>query len=255
MTHLLTVDDTSFRRHVLAARLPVVACFTSAECVASRELRRTLESLAPVYARRLGFVEADCEHATVAGQFGVGATPTLLVFRDGDEVLRSVGFLPEPLLRLLLDDAAKATGERTRVWAPTEERFEDAVVLPLLETMGYEYTRQHQIVNWPRGARNGRIDVLVHDRRGLLTLVESKRALRSNSDLHQAAQQAERYARAMRLNSFLVAAPVGVWVYALRSKHATPEHAFSWLDLQTESARLQGMLEGLREMDVREVPV
>ncbi|MBC8160123.1 MAG: hypothetical protein H7Z42_02805 [Roseiflexaceae bacterium] len=252
MPTLIFADDTTFRQRVLASPLPVLACFTAEGCTASQALRLLLQGLAPRYIGQLTFVETDAG-ASVAEQFGVAATPSLLVFRHGDEVLRSVGFLPAPLLELLCADAAQASGEYSRQWAPLEERFEQAALLPLLDGLGLRYQRQHQIINWPKSARSGRIDLLVHDEGGLVTLIESKRGLRSETDLRAAVRQAHSYARAMQTASFVVAAPAGLWVYASHGERALLEQAFSWLDLEQGVAPFGELLMWLRARSLHAV--
>ena len=245
MSILLAVDDTTFRRCVLAAPLPVLVCFHAPGCVASAALLPMLGQLAPRYAGRLMFAEIDAD-ANVAEQYGVAVSPSLLVFRYGNEVLRSPGFLPARLLALLCDDAVEADTDYPRLWTPLEERFEEAALLPLLDTLELRYERQHQIVNWPKSARSGRIDLLVHDAAGLVTVIESKRALRGEIDLRAAARQAHSYARAMGTRSFVVAAPAGMWVYACHGAHALLDHAFTWLDLHDSVEPLADALHALR---------
>ena len=246
MTTLLAVDDLSFRRHVLGATLPTVVCFRAPGCAASQALRPMLRRLAARYAGRLVVAEIDGSRAQVADQFGVTATPTLLVFRYGNEVLRSVGFLPEGLLTLLFDDALDADSDFPRLWVPIEERFEDAAIVPLLDALGLAYERQVACPTRPGAAARGRIDVLVRDATGALTLLENKRVLRSNADLRAATVQGSGYARAARLPSFVVAAPVGLWVYALHGAHALLDREFSWADLHTTPVALRETLLALR---------
>lgn len=230
---------------MLAAPLPVFVCFHASGCVASAALLTTLGQIAPRYAGKLAFAEISAD-ASVAEQYGVAVSPSLLVFRHGNEVLRSPGFLPARLLALLCDDAVETDADVSRLWTPLEERFEEAALLPLLDTLDLQYERQHQIVNWPRSARRGRIDLLVHDAAGLLTVIESKRALRGEVDLCAAARQAHSYARAMGTPSFVVAAPAGVWVYGCHGAHALLDRAFTWLDLHDSAAPLADALHALR---------
>ena len=230
MSTLYTATDTTFRTLVLRAALPALVCFYEPECAAAAALHPLLARLALAYNQRLAVAEVSSTER-IGEQFGVTASPTVLVFRHGNEVLRSTGFLPEPLLRLLAEDALTADGEYSRLWSPLEDCFEKAVLLPLIDALGFAAERQHRILNWPGNTRNGRIDLLVHDQHGLITLIESKRALRSLGDLRAAAKQAQGYARAMHLPSFVVAAPLGLWVYALHGAQAVEAAVFSWIEL------------------------
>jgi hypothetical protein len=101
-------------------------------------------------------------------------------------------------------------------WRPLEATLEDKVLLPLLDAAGV-YT-QRQVMVTPPGSgasRRGRIDLLLfeHPAAEPFSLIETKRLLGSERDLQAAVQQANAYAQARWLASFLVAAPSGLWVY------------------------------------------
>jgi putative thioredoxin len=51
-------------------------------------------------------VDVD-EHPELAAQFGIRAMPTVLAFRNGDQVSGFKGALPEGQLRKFLDDIPK----------------------------------------------------------------------------------------------------------------------------------------------------
>lgn len=244
MPNMLTADETTFRSRVLRAPLPALVCFSAPGCPATQAMRPALERQAARMGGLLAVVDAPDAQA-IAEQYGVASSPTLLAFRHGAEVLRSVGFLPEPLLALLCDDAARARGESSRLWMPLEDTFEDVALLPLLDALELGYTRQQRCVNWP-SARGGRIDVLIHDERGAVSLVESKRIIRSPAELAKAAQQAHSYARAMGLPSFVVAAPGGLWVYALRGQSAALYRSLSWIELEADAQPLRETLFALQ---------
>lgn len=98
-----------------------------------------------------------------------------------------------------------------------EYEFEDHIIVPLLVRWNVQYRRQVTCQIRKRGQiYMGRIDFLVHteDNSTLLTLFENKRHIRSDIDRELAARQANEYARARRLRSFVIAAPEGLWVYS-----------------------------------------
>ena len=71
-----------------------------------------VEALGRSHAGRLKVVKLDIDAApAIAQRYGVMSIPTLLLLRDGQEVDRAIGALPEPALRAWLDDklAAAAT--------------------------------------------------------------------------------------------------------------------------------------------------
>jgi thioredoxin 1 len=244
-TALLSVTESNFGRSVLNSALPVVALFGSRACPASRALRPLLNELASVYAGTIRFATINAEQSPlIAEQFGFQITPTLIVVQHGEIATRVVGFVAPELLRLLCDQVASGTLPLEPFWSPVEATFEDVVVVPLLEAWGFTYLRQAAC---PTPAR-GRIDFLVYDQPDApaLTLFENKRQLASAQALAQAAAQAHRYARALNIASFVVAAPAGLWIYAATAKAPVAVRRVTSLELQQQIDDVPRMLRGLR---------
>ncbi|MET9345281.1 thioredoxin family protein [Streptomyces termitum] len=98
-------SDAAFAADVLEAGVPVLVKFTAAWCGPCRQLTPVLAALAAEEAGRLRVVEIDVDRnpeATV--RHGVLATPTLMVFRDGEPVRSMVGARPKRRLREELAD-------------------------------------------------------------------------------------------------------------------------------------------------------
>jgi hypothetical protein len=114
-----------------------------------------------------------------------------------------------------------------------EREFEDRVIVPLLERWGFTYQRQYRC-RFP--TEYGVIDFFVSDHLGTLTLFENKRHIRNETELHDACQQAKRYAQWYRLPSFVVAAEQGLWVYALHGQNA-PLAAHTHIDGHNAAVR------------------
>ena len=247
---LITVGETTFARRVRAATVPVVVMFRSSRCQACRALGTNIARLADRYAGQLVVLSVDVDRVPLlAEQYGVSAVPTLLVLHHGDELTRMVGFAPEPLLRLF-DQVVGGDLTPGMLWSPTEQAFEDALIVPLIDGWGWTYRRQ---VACPGRAGNpaapGRVDVLVYDADAAapLTLFEDKRQIASNAALQQAMLQARGYAQALRLASFVVAAPAGMWVYQLRDERARLMQSFSSLDVATHPEVVKHTLRWLQE--------
>jgi thiol-disulfide isomerase/thioredoxin len=237
------VSEATFRRQVLQARLPVLVAFVAAGCAASRALRPMLRDVAARYAGRLRVASVSAERAAdLAELYGVAATPTLLVVQHGAVVTRAVGFLPAPLLHLLAEQAADEALPPDPFWSPLESTFEDLVLLPLLGRWGLTHARQFTSAALARG----RVDVLAYDGDAPLTLFESKRSLLSEVAVREAAAQAHRYAVALSLPSFVVAAPPGLWVYARRAEKALPVRRITALELAQEPDEALALLRQLR---------
>lgn len=241
----VVVTETTFARDVLAAALPVVVVFHASSCEASRTLVPLVSRLAPEFVGRLlvAFVDVD-DDALIADQYSVQGVPSLVVFQDGEATMRLIGFAAAGLVRQMFTEAATGRVVQT-LWRPTEEAFEDAVIIPLLEDWGWSYTRQEACVLRPgRRSRRGRIDILVHGAAAdqPLTLFENKRLILSQRDVQAAAVQAHGYAEALAVPSFVIAAPSGWWVYALRAEAVVLTGAFSSLDVHRRPEAVRDLL-------------
>ena len=248
-TPLLNVTDADFGRRVLASPVPTLVLFGASRDAASRALKPALRELAAHYAATLRVATIDAERAAwLAEQFGVAATPTMLVVQGGDVVTRVVGFLPIGLLRLLFEQLAAGALPPDPLWSPTEETFEDVVVVPLLDQWGLTYVRQAPCP----GPARGRIDILVYDRSPdqPLTLFENKRQIASTQALAQATVQAHRYACALGLPSFVVAAPSGLWIYASSRARAVELCRLTTLELQQHPDSVLALLRRQRSADM-----
>jgi thioredoxin 1 len=244
-TALLGVTESNFGRHVINSSLPVVALFGSRACPASRALRPLLNELASMYAGSLRFATINAEQSPLlAGQFGLQITPTLIIVQHGEIATRVVGYVSPELLRLLCDQVASDTLPPEPFWSPVEATFEDIVIVPLLDAWGFAYLRQAPC---PASAR-GRIDFLVYDEPDAppLTLFENKRQLASAQALDLAAAQAYRYARALQVASFVVAAPAGLWIYAATAKAPVAVRRITSLELQQQPDEVPKLLRRLR---------
>jgi len=234
---LVTAGEATFARRVRAATVPVVVAFRAPHCDACRALLGSVARLAEQYAGRLVVLSVDVDRAPlVAEQYGVAAVPTLLVLQDGDPLTWMVGYAPEPLLRLLFDQVVAGDLIPGMLWSPTEQVFEDYVIVPLLDAWGWAYQRQVGCrIRTSMSTSHGRVDILVYadGTTEPLTLFEAKRQIASNAALQQAMTQARGYAQALGLASFVVAAPAGLWIYRLHSEKEVLMQAFSSLDVAT----------------------
>jgi thiol-disulfide isomerase/thioredoxin len=242
---LLAVTESTFGQRVINSPVPVVALFGAPSCAASRAMRPQLHELALVHAGTIRFVTINAERAALlAGQFGLHATPTLIVVQHGEIATRAVGFVSPRLLQLLCDQVASGTLPPEAFWNPVEATFEDLVIVPMLDAWGITYVRQAAC---PRPART-RIDFLVYDEPAApaLTLFENKRQIVSDQALAQAAAQAHGYARALGLPSCVVAAPAGLWIYASMGRQPALVQRISSLELLKRPNQALAILRQIR---------
>ncbi|MGW5677229.1 thioredoxin [Streptomyces sp. NPDC003860] len=98
-TGLPDVTDADFEARVLESELPVLVQFTAVWCGPCRMLKPVLADIAREQAERLKVVQIDVDaNQQTTQRYTVLSTPTLMVFRDGEPVLSTVGAKPKRLL-------------------------------------------------------------------------------------------------------------------------------------------------------------
>ncbi|MCA9596728.1 MAG: thioredoxin fold domain-containing protein [Myxococcales bacterium] len=91
--HIETAED--FKREVAKSDLPVILDVWSESCVPCRQLAPVLTDIATRYEGRVKVAEVSTSGPiAVLQQLGVTATPTILVFHEGEEMGRAVGYHP-----------------------------------------------------------------------------------------------------------------------------------------------------------------
>lgn len=99
MSKLMHVSDSTFAKEVLQASLPVLVDFYADWCGPCRAIAPIVEEIAHELDGRLKVVKLDVDqNQETAMQYGVQSIPTLLIFKNGKEVERLIGYMSKSKL-------------------------------------------------------------------------------------------------------------------------------------------------------------
>ena len=91
MGSLQQVDDTSFQDVLDSSTTPVLADFFAEWCPPCRKLGPTLGAVAEDLEGRLTIVKINVDKTSLAPNYGVMNIPTMILFKNGEEISRLVG--------------------------------------------------------------------------------------------------------------------------------------------------------------------
>ena len=101
------VEEEDFDRTVLKSQVPVLVDFYADWCAPCRILAPMMDEIAGDNIGRLVVAKVDTDRAPqVSQQYGIRSIPTVVMFKGGEEVGRSVGIEPERLKAMIEAAAA-----------------------------------------------------------------------------------------------------------------------------------------------------
>ena len=104
MNEPIHVTDAAFEKTVLQSTLPVIVDFWAPLCGPCRMVGPILDKIASEYAGKLVVAKVNTdEDSQNAMKYNVQGIPTMLFVSNGKIVHKQVGALPEPNIRMIID--------------------------------------------------------------------------------------------------------------------------------------------------------
>ena len=104
----ITLTDQNFKSEVLQSKTPFLVDFWAEWCGPCKMVGPVVEKIANDYSGKLkvGKLNVD-DNSETPTQYGVQSIPTLIVFKDGQEANRMVGYQSEQKLKGTIDSLLK----------------------------------------------------------------------------------------------------------------------------------------------------
>ena len=100
------INADQFDQTVIKSGKPVLVDFFAEWCSPCKAAAPVLDKLAEEYVQKATIVKVDVDHnQELSSTYGVMSIPTVILFRDGKEVNRQIGFAGEDGYRKMLDSA------------------------------------------------------------------------------------------------------------------------------------------------------
>jgi thioredoxin 1 len=105
MANEVEITTENFEDEIMRSDVPVLVDFWAEWCMPCKMIAPLLDELAGDYAGKLKIGKLDVDsQGELAMKFSVQSIPTLILFKNGEEVGRKVGAVPKPAIEELFKD-------------------------------------------------------------------------------------------------------------------------------------------------------
>ena len=100
----IILSEDNFEKEVLQSEIPVLVGFWATWCGPCRMLAPTIAKIAEEQEGKIkvGKIDVD-EEPELSVQYGIASIPTLMVFKNGEVVNKSIGVIPKAAIEALLN--------------------------------------------------------------------------------------------------------------------------------------------------------
>lgn len=92
----LSINESNFQEEVIEAEKPVLVDFWAPWCGYCQKLTPVIDELAGEIADKAKVVKVNVdENRALAQKYGVMSLPTMLLFKNGQQVEKMMGFMPK----------------------------------------------------------------------------------------------------------------------------------------------------------------
>ncbi len=101
---VIELTAKNFKTEVLQSKLPAIVDFWASWCGPCKMLTPIFEEVSRDYSGKLKFVKISTEEVpAIAEEYGVMGIPCLIIFNQGEEMDRIIGFAPKEVLKQKID--------------------------------------------------------------------------------------------------------------------------------------------------------
>jgi thioredoxin 1 len=103
---VLPVNNESWEKEVLKSQLPVFVDFWAEWCGPCRMVGPAVEQLSKSLDGKVKIVKLNVdENQEIAVKYGIHSIPSLLLFKDGNEIARTVGAAPKEAYQKFIEES------------------------------------------------------------------------------------------------------------------------------------------------------